>query len=481
MRARARPLVLAAALAAWFVPSLGASADEGRDPFGTRSLAAPSPAQSVHPGYAAPSCAARVDASMELSLADVVSRALCNNPQTRVAWASALAQAAQVGVAKSAFLPSVTASGAIDHVSAHGGGPSSLTGSYRETNGDVNVGYVLFDFGARDATLDEALQTATSAAYAQDATLQKTILSALQAYYQLFGLREAVSATQEAEKAAQESLKAATARYDAGTATPADKLLAQTAYSQAVLNRIQAQGAAKVAEGTMANVMGEDADRRFDYRAPATSAAGRGFEADLGKLIAAARERRPDLAATQAQVEAAGAAVRAARASGWPTVSVVANAGSTDTSITPSLGTGTIGLQLTVPLFSGFETTYRVRSAQAQLESQKAQRDNASSQVALDVWQAYYNLDTGTQAVRSSADLVASAQAAAQVALGRYKAGAGTLLDALTAQASLANARLQEIQARYNWFVLRADLAQALGQLDFARATSLEARPGTTP
>lgn len=42
-----------------------------------------------------------------LSLPDVVDHALCNNPQTREAWANARYQAAQVGMAQSAYLPSV--------------------------------------------------------------------------------------------------------------------------------------------------------------------------------------------------------------------------------------------------------------------------------------------------------------------------------------------------------------------------------------
>ncbi len=43
-----------------------------------------------------------------LNLFDVVNLALCNNPQTREAWASARVQAAQVGVNKASYLPNLT-------------------------------------------------------------------------------------------------------------------------------------------------------------------------------------------------------------------------------------------------------------------------------------------------------------------------------------------------------------------------------------
>ena len=53
-----------------------------------------------------------------------------------------------------------------------------------------------------------------------------------------------------------------------------------------------------------------------------------------------------------------------------------------------------------------------------------------------------------------------------RVALGRYKAGVGTILDLLNAQSALASARLQRIQAMLDWNVSRAALAKAVGTLD---------------
>ncbi len=68
--------------------------------------------------------------------------------------------------------------------------------------------------------------------------------------------------------------------------------------------------------------------------------------------------------------------------------------------------------------------------------------------------------------MQSSADLVASASQNADVALGRYKAGVGNIIDVITAQAALASARAQRIQARFNWDIARASLAYSMGQLD---------------
>ncbi len=56
----------------------------------------------------------------------------------------------------------------------------------------------------------------------------------------------------------------------------------------------------------------------------------------------------------------------------------------------------------------------------------------------------------------------------ANVARGRYKAGAGTLIDLLNAQSAAAAARFQSVQTRYNWHLAKAALASALGTLDLA-------------
>jgi outer membrane protein len=93
------------------------------------------------------------------------------------------------------------------------------------------------------------------------------------------------------------------------------------------------------------------------------------------------------------------------------------------------------------------------------------------------VWQAYHNLSTGAQAVRSSNDLVASATASERLALGRYKAGAGSIIDLVTAQSALASARQQNIQALYNLSIFKAVLAQALGRIDWEVLNDAGSKP----
>jgi len=72
-------------------------------------------------------------------------------------------------------------------------------------------------------------------------------------------------------------------------------------------------------------------------------------------------------------------------------------------------------------------------------------------------------LQTAAQLVKTSRDLLASAEQTERVAFGRYKEGVGTIIDLLVAQSALANARSQEIQARAEWLAALAQLAHDTG------------------
>jgi outer membrane protein len=95
-----------------------------------------------------------------------------------------------------------------------------------------------------------------------------------------------------------------------------------------------------------------------------------------------------------------------------------------------------------------------------------AQVSSLEQQVALDVWSAYYGLQTAVQRMRTSSDLLASATESEHVALARYKEGVGSLLDALVAQLALAGARAEGILARTDFFTSLARLGYATGKLD---------------
>lgn len=441
------------------------------DPFDTESLAPPA----IPPAYLDETHAYECtvpDFNSQLTLADVANSALCNNPQTREAWASARQQAAQLGVARSAYLPSISnsLSGNLNAASPE----SSLRDNpYTNLNNSLVASYLLYDFGNRDATLENARQLLLAASASQSSVIQSVLLSVIQSYYQVQAAIALLESALEAERASEESFKAANARYEAGVSTPADKLQAQTAYAQATLTRITAEGSLKTAYGTLANVMGWDANQSLRLAPRSVVNVEQNIEQDIDTLIEQARLRRPDLVASEAQLKAAQASIDASRAAAKPSVSVAVSNNSQNGSDLSSSNTGSIALNVTIPLFAGYGPSYRIRSAEALAETRAAQRDRLKLQISLDVWSAYQSLRTAKESVRAAQVLVDSAEESYRVALGRYKAGVGNILDTLNAQSALASARQQKIQSELNWNIARANLAQAIGGLDNAMIQSL--------
>jgi outer membrane protein TolC len=84
--------------------------------------------------------------------------------------------------------------------------------------------------------------------------------------------------------------------------------------------------------------------------------------------------------------------------------------------------------------------------------------------------------------VKTSRDLLASAEQSERVALGRYQEGVGTIIDLLTAQAALADARAEEILARSAWFFALAQLAHDTGVASpTLKAAVSVTKEGSTP
>jgi outer membrane protein len=189
-------------------------------------------------------------------------------------------------------------------------------------------------------------------------------------------------------------------------------------------------------------------------------------------VMAEAIQQRPDLAAAQAARDSAEADITVARAAGRPSISLSASRDFISSSGVPDENYSLIGLNITIPIFTGFSVDYSVRQAQAALRGREAAVEQSTLTVSLDVWNGYYQLQSANQQLTEAATLVKTAENNQDVALGRYRSGVGTILDLLTAQTAAADARQVRINSELAWEVARAQLALALGKLTGAEPLS---------
>jgi outer membrane protein TolC len=244
-------------------------------------------------------------------------------------------------------------------------------------------------------------------------------------------------------------------------------LQARTALSQAELTYETLEQNLRIFEGTLATTMGVPVTTRFEIGTLPTDLPVQEVTTAVDQLIAQAEAQRPDFAAARVAVLRADARVREVRAAALPTVGLTANASRTTFSGVTSATASpySVGLAMRVPLFTGFRTQNDLREARIEADIAREGARDFRQQVDLQVWSSYYALATATQRVRTSRDLLTSAQQSAEVTAGRYRSGVGSILDVLTAESALESARAQEVQSRADWFVAVAQLAHDTGTL----------------
>lgn len=481
----------AAWIAATVIPLLGACV-------GTPNVsgvpgASPSPEKpwtpppGVHKAVTAADTSARAaippdlsDRIKRLTLTEIVELGLRNNAQTRLAWANAEAAAAAYGSARGERLPSLDADVTAQRIkTVASAGRVSVEQSVLTPS--ATLSYLLFDFGGRSGRVSGAKQRLIAAGFTHNAVIQDVVLQVEVGYFQYLATRSLLAAQRTTLAEAQANLEAAEERRRVGLATIADVLQARTAASQAELDVQSTEGNLQIARGALALALGLPANLPYDVDSSAAAVPVAPLADSVNALIASALDGRPDLAAAQAEAAATRAGIGELRSDLLPSLQLGATGGRTyATTIPNGANSYNLTLGLSIPIFNGFSRQYDLRGAQFQADAAAARTESLRQQVVYQVFSAYYALQTATRRVHTADVLISSAEQSNEVALARYKAGVGTVLDLLASQSALAGARAQRVDARLAWSVSLAQLAHDAGVLDPRGENTLRLTNDTT-
>ncbi len=406
------------------------------------------------------------------TLAELVDFAERNNPETRVAWEAAKSRAAELGVARSALYPTLTAVALAVSLRT-----AALIGEYfnRQTEGVfepvLHVEYLVFDLGGRSGEIDAAKANLMAADLAFNDTHRRIIYQVAEAYYRLLnaqGQREAAEASLENARAVEED---ATARLQNGLATKPDELEATAARAQAGFDLQAALGAVDIARGDLATALGLDPGTVLkvegieQLKLPASIASSVDQEMDR------AFGQRPDLLRQLASLRAANASIKQARSQYFPILSFKGDGGLAraygQTNLLPgSYAEGevwTAELELRWNLFDGARREYRLAQANADKKAAQAQIDTLRDQIADEVWSAYSNEQTALRQQQAAAALLTASQESYEAAHESYGYGVRNLLDVVAAQKALAQARSEDVSARTQLLLEVTNLAFQTG------------------
>ncbi|HET7158343.1 MAG TPA: TolC family protein, partial [Burkholderiales bacterium] len=400
-----------------------------------------------------------------LTLPELTEYALRNNPRARQAWFAARAAAAGVGIEMADDLPTITGSMGLSRVRPVSGTSGAESPWQSRFGPSVSLSYVLYDFGVGDDQILAAEYRLLAANLNQNRVLQDIIFQVEQAYYRMLGLDSLVRVNQLALENIKTSLGAAMGRRESGLATVADVYRTETQVAQAELNLTRSKGELEKAKGLLASAVGLPVNSAIQVQTLTTLPQMNQMTTSLNELIERAKKNRPDLIAAEAQARGARATASAVAKSGLPTIEVVASTARTfyEPERVPPSTAYAAALNVRIPLFNGFRETYSRRQSLELASQAEANRDTLARQTELDVWQAYYDLQTAASALSSTEAQVKSAEQTAQATLARYKGGFGTILDLITAQQDESNARVQRIQSHLDWYTAFARLNYSAG------------------
>jgi outer membrane protein len=401
------------------------------------------------------------------TLPELVDIAERNNPETRVAWEQAKQKAAAAGIARSALFPTVAAlaSASYNQYSLF------VTRFYHENlatfPATLSVNYTVFDFGARDAKIDQARANLLAADFTFNDTHRNVVFEVAEAYYRLLDAITQEEAAQATLTDAQTVQRAIEARLANGLATLPDVLEARAATAQARYELASIRGLEDITHGVLANVLGVAPSVPFRVEDVSKAPLPETVEQPVQTIIARALTQRPDLLAEVARLRSADAAIRGAHSAYYPTFSFSGDWGHRNSygsqNFNPVISSHiypySAQLNLSWTIFDGGSRRNELVRAEAQRGEAKARAAVSRDQIENEIWTAYSNFKTAQDRREAADALLQAAEQSYSAATRSFQAGLRTFIDVTTAQRDLARARTTEAAARVEVLIALADLA----------------------
>jgi outer membrane protein TolC len=180
--------------------------------------------------------------------------------------------------------------------------------------------------------------------------------------------------------------------------------------------------------------------------------------------MALAERQRPELQAARLRVNEAAEGVSAARSASLPQIGIAAMGDFMTGDHSPTFAGTSFGLTASLPLFDAGLRRADRRTAEADRRHREEEYEKTALDMAQQVTNALLSLGAAEQNVATAQVGAHAAEEEYQVALQRYQAGRGILVEALDALAARTRAETNVIQALYDYNVALDQLRRAVGQ-----------------
>lgn len=424
-------------------------------------------------------------------LTTIFQLALDNDPTLLRVAAERRAAQKGVDIANASWFPQIGFSaGYADSMqeSAQAGESGGLFVFSRDTSGwdaGFNLSQSLFDMSVWRDT-DIAQKRAYQAEVSYLAARQALMLRVVNAYFTVLERNDDLAFARAEKEAIERQLEQTKQRFSVGLTAITDVHEAQAQFDNAVAREIQAQNAVEIAREGLREITGQyhqelaalDTDT-FSPSSPEPS--------QVTQWVATGEQKNLELLVQRVAVEIANEQISLAQTGHYPTVSLNANYSTNDNETTvtrdgisnttnlPRLDSRSIGLNLSVPIFSGFRTSAQAEQARENFVASSQQLEFVRRTVEREVRSAFYDVVASLSTIKALEQAVVSAESALKATQAGFDVGTRTIVDVLDSTRNLFNARRNLSTARYGYIRQSLTLQQASGLISEADLAAINA------
>ncbi|MEO7741379.1 MAG: TolC family outer membrane protein [Usitatibacter sp.] len=317
--------------------------------------------------------------------------------------------------------------------------------------------------------IDQARKTVLQAEAVLANAQQDLGVRVAQAYFDVLLAQDNVALSGSQKSAIDQQLAQAKRNFEVGTATIVDTLEAQARFDQSVAKEIADRNDLEVKRRALQQLLGKLPDGLTPLREPLTLSEPR--PNDIEAWVKASVDSSFQVAIARATTAIAEQEVDRQRAGRLPTVDLSGSVARIDNSlsaaapVSPVSRDASVGLTLSIPLFTGGLVQSRIREALALRERSRQDLENVERIVAQQARTSFLNVTSGIAQVRALEQAQVSTQSQLDSTVLGRDVGVRTSVDVLNAQQQVTQTRRDLQQARYNFLLNTLRLKAAAGQL----------------
>ncbi|PKF79231.1 outer membrane channel protein TolC [Vibrio sp. vnigr-6D03] len=398
------------------------------------------------------------------NLAEIYDLAKQNDPQLLSAAAQREAAFEAVNSSRSTLLPQInlTAGYNIRQSSLNSRDSNSLTAG-------VGLKQELYNRSSW-VSLDQAEKSARQVDSAYAAEQQGLILRVATAYFEVLRAQDSLDFVRAEKAAVARQLEQTKQRFEVGLSAITDVHDAQAQYDSVLASEVLQENTLANSYEALREITGEEHQKIAILDTKRFSAARP--DASTQALIEQAQQENLALLTKRIAQDIAKDSISLADAGHLPSLTLDGGYNFTDISGTEG-GTGNgdfndfnIGLNLSVPLYTGGNTTSLVKQAEAKYVEASQNLEKTYRTVVKDVRAHYNNINATIGAIRAYNQSVVSAQSALEATEAGFDVGTRTIVDVLDSTRRLYDANRNLSDARYNYILSVLQLRQAVGTLN---------------